>query len=67
MKFTRRSIEALLDLVEMKLSAMQVSDREDARELATLETARSELLALKSALSSRGGAARNVAPSVAHA
>ncbi len=32
-----------MDLVENKLSCMQVVDREDARELATLEAARREL------------------------
>jgi len=50
MKFSRRSIDALLDLVEMKLSAMQVSDREDQREFAVLESARDELVGLKTAL-----------------
>ncbi|MGQ0663581.1 MAG: hypothetical protein ACT4P2_08335 [Pseudomonadota bacterium] len=46
MSLTRRSIETLLDLVENKLSCMQVIDREDARELATLENARRELAVL---------------------
>ena len=40
---TRRSIEALLDLVEIKMSCMQVMDREDARELAILEGCKREL------------------------
>lgn len=43
MSLSRRSIQTLMDLVENKLSQMQVVDREDARELATLESARREL------------------------
>jgi hypothetical protein len=46
MSLSRRSIHTLLDLVEIKLSCMQVFDREDARELAILEHARRELAAL---------------------
>ena len=43
MSLSRRSIQTLMDLVENKLSQMQVVDREDARELAVLESARREL------------------------
>jgi len=43
MSLSRRSIQTLMDLVENKLSMMQVVDREDARELAVLEAARREL------------------------
>lgn len=43
MSLSRRSIQTLTDLVENKLSMMQVVDREDARELAVLESARREL------------------------
>lgn len=43
---SKRTVETLLDLVEVKLSYMQVSDREDQRELAQLETARRELRGL---------------------
>ena len=43
MSLSPRSIETLLDLVENKLSYIEVQDREDARELATLETALREL------------------------
>jgi hypothetical protein len=46
MSLSRRSIHTLLDLVEIKLSCMQVFDREDARELAILEHARCELAGL---------------------
>lgn len=53
MSMSRRSVETLIDLVENKLSTMLVYDREDARELATLENARRELIALRG---SRSGA-----------
>jgi hypothetical protein len=46
MSLSRRSIQTLTDLVENKLSMMQVVDREDARELAVLEAARRELTSL---------------------
>lgn len=46
MSLSRRSIQTLTDLVENKLSMMQVVDREDARELAVLESARRELTLL---------------------
>lgn len=40
---SKRSVETLIDLVEIKLSCLQVFDRDDAKELATLEQARNEL------------------------
>lgn len=43
---TKRSVETLIDLVEIKLSCLQVFDRDDAKELAALEPARRELIAL---------------------
>lgn len=46
MALSKRSIETLMDLVEIKLSCIQVIDRDDARELAALETARAELRCL---------------------
>lgn len=46
MALSKNSIEALLDLIEIKLSCIQVIDREDAREVKTLQTARNELCAL---------------------
>ena len=55
MKFSKKSIEALLDLVEIKLSAMDVTDREDARERAKLEAARDELRELQSVLVTQRG------------
>ncbi len=45
---SERSIETLLDLVEIKLSCLEVYDREDAREKSYLENARRELSAMKS-------------------
>jgi len=46
MALSHRSIETLMDLVEIKLSCLQVVDRDDARELAALENARGELRAM---------------------
>ena len=46
MSLTKRSVETLIDLVEIKLSCLEVFDREDSRELAALEAARRELQAL---------------------
>jgi hypothetical protein len=46
---SKRSIEALVDLVEIKLSCLDVFDREDAREKACLENARRELVAMMAA------------------
>ena len=49
MVLSRRSLETLLDLVEVKLSCMQVLDREDQREFELLEGCKRELLAFKAA------------------
>ena len=46
MALSRRAIESLTDLVEIKLSCLQIFDREDAREQATLELCRRELATL---------------------
>jgi hypothetical protein len=46
MSLSRRSIEVLLDLVEIKLSYMDISDREDARDMKLLERCRDELRTL---------------------
>ena len=43
MALTRRSIATLLDLVEIKLSCIEVVDREDHRELKALRACREEL------------------------
>lgn len=47
MSLSKPSIEMLLDLVEIKLSYMDISDREDARDLQVLERCREELRALE--------------------
>jgi len=60
MSLSKRSVHTLLDLVENKLSCMQVFDREDARELAILEHARRELCSL--AGSERSAKAADVVP-----
>ena len=46
MSLSRRSVEMLLDLVEIKISYMDVADREDARDLVVLERCREELKGL---------------------
>ncbi len=56
MSLSKRSVEMLLDLVEIKISFMDVSDREDARDLQVLERAREELRSLT------GGAQHSVVP-----
>lgn len=43
---SRRTLETLIDLVEIKLSCIEVWDSEDAREQVSLELARRELQAL---------------------
>ncbi len=46
MSLSKRALETLVDLVEIKLSCIEVYDREDSRELANLEQCRQELLAI---------------------
>jgi len=48
MSLSKRSIEMLLDLVEIKISSMDIADRDDARHLQMLERCRAELKALDS-------------------
>lgn len=48
MPLSKQSIETLVDLVEIKLSYMQVSDRDDAREQLQLQRCLSELTAMTS-------------------
>ena len=47
MPLSKQSIENLLDLVEIKIGALQIVDREDQRELKHLEACRSELLSMQ--------------------
>ena len=58
MALTRRSIATLLDLVEIKLSCIEVVDREDHREFKTLRACRDELLQLLERLPSRAAPAQ---------
>jgi hypothetical protein len=44
MEVSKKSAELMLDLVEIKLSMMQVNDRDDAKELSGLRSCREELL-----------------------
>ncbi len=46
MSISIRTLETLVDLVEIKLSCMEIYDRDDARELANLERCIGELRAL---------------------
>src|SRR6266849_3032505 len=48
MSLSKRSIEILIDLVEIKISSMDIADREDARHLQMLERCRAELKAIDS-------------------
>ncbi len=43
MSLSKRVLETLIDLVEIKLSCVEVYDREDAREVSALEQCRREL------------------------
>ena len=56
MALSKRVIETLIDLVEIKLSCIEVYDREDSRELAGLEQCRRELQALVLGQATGGGA-----------
>jgi len=47
MNLSKRSVEMLLDLVEIKLSYMDILDREDARDVEILERCRIELQSLE--------------------
>ena len=49
MPLSSNSLEVLIDLVEIKLSCMQVFDRDDAKEQAGLERCLSELTTLRTA------------------
>lgn len=43
MDLSKNTIEVLVDLIENKLSMMQIGDREELREIATLESSLGEL------------------------
>ncbi|MBT5646954.1 hypothetical protein OAW32_00120 [bacterium] len=65
MSISKRTVETLLDLVEVKLSYMQVSDREDQREMSQLESCRRELRGLMTAVPAQKGR-RDASGVVAH-
>ena len=44
--FSRKSLEILIDLVEIKIGHLEASDAEDRRTLSELERCRKELTAL---------------------
>lgn len=44
MALSRQSLEILLDLIEIKVSALLIQDRDDARELNKLRKCRQEIL-----------------------
>ncbi|MFQ6019060.1 MAG: hypothetical protein ACE5KF_12805 [Kiloniellaceae bacterium] len=46
MSLSKHVVETLIDLVEIKLSCVEVYDREDSREVKSLEHCRRELEAL---------------------
>jgi hypothetical protein len=65
MSISKRTVETLLDLVEVKLSYMQVSDREDQREMSQLESCRRELRRLMTAVPAQKGR-RDASGVIAH-
>jgi hypothetical protein len=46
MSLSKQTVDMLLDLVEIKISYMDVADRDDARDLQALERCRAELKSL---------------------
>jgi hypothetical protein len=54
---TSKSVETLIDLVEIKLSCLEVWDREDARERKALEIALKELIAMRGTTRAPGAGA----------
>lgn len=62
MSLSRSSVETLIDLVEIKLSCVEVYDRDDSRELMNLQRCKEELLGLSGA-ASRAPAALIALPS----
>ncbi len=50
---SKQSVDILIDLVEIKLSAILVQDKDDMREVSKLKHCKSELLDCKKTFSSR--------------
>jgi hypothetical protein len=46
MSLSRTSVDTLIDLVEIKLSCVEVYDRDDSRELVNLQRCKEELMSL---------------------
>lgn len=44
MLLSRQSVEILMDLIEIKVNALEIQDRDDARELNKLRKCRQELI-----------------------
>lgn len=65
MGISKRTLETLIDLVEIKLSCMEVYDREDGRELAHLQRCLGELRTIIS-YTARGGVVSVIPPSPAN-
>ncbi|MGE5539546.1 MAG: hypothetical protein ACM30I_13085 [Gemmatimonas sp.] len=62
---TSKSVETLIDLVEIKLSCLEVWDREDARERRALEIALHELIAMRGAKATAGAEITTLRPATA--
>lgn len=50
MLISRESLEIILDLIEIKMNALQIHDRDDAREINKLRKCRQELILVLSEL-----------------
>jgi hypothetical protein len=61
MSLSKRVVETLIDLVEIKLSCVEVYDREDKREIAGLERCRQELQKLLEGGAGGAGAVADLA------
>lgn len=55
MSLSRQSLEILLDLIEIKVSVIEVQDKDDARELNKLRKCRQEVVNELSKLHTRRG------------
>jgi hypothetical protein len=61
MSLSKRVVETLIDLVEIKLSCFEIYDREDKREIASLESCRKELQKLLGGAADGAGAVAELA------
>jgi hypothetical protein len=52
MNISRQSLEIILDLIEIKISALHIHDNDDARELNKLRKCKQELMTFLNELSS---------------